>query len=129
MARRDRREQPRIPLEVEVLLDSRADATAGPLQLVLRTRNINIRGAFLELPEFDPKSPCASAEWWNRRPVRIHAQGPPLTEGEALECQAVVRWVQRRGSKRRPVGVGVLFLQPSDRWLEALQQFLDSLVA
>lgn len=129
MARRERRDQPRIPLEVEIMLDPRIDGAAGPIQMNLRTRNINIRGLFLDLPEIDPKLPWASGEWWNRRRVRIHAQGPPLTNDRPLDCDAEVRWVQRRGSKRRAVGVGLLFLQPTDLWLEALQGFLDSLVA
>lgn len=129
MARRERRIQPRIPVEVEVLLDHSDGSSEEPVTLNLRTRNMNIRGAFIELPEIPtPLPPWGKADWWGGRRVRIHTSGEPLRPGGVLECDAEVRWVERRGPKRRPVGVGVLFLTPSEEWLEALQGFLDSLV-
>jgi hypothetical protein len=129
MARRERREQPRLPIEVEVLLNPRTDGDRQPVLLTLRTRNLNIRGAFLELPECkDPQAPWVQADWWAERRVIVHLHDSPLAPGQELSCEGQVRWVERRGPKRRAVGIGILFLLPSEQWLVALRSFLDSLV-
>lgn len=129
MARRERREQPRIPIEVQVHLDPRDNGAATPVLLTLRTRNLNMRGAFLELPPWEgPPPPWAQVEWWTGRLVHIHVCAPPLANSQKLDCEGEVRWVERRGPKRRAVGIGVLFRKPTDAWVEALRQFLDSLV-
>jgi PilZ domain len=130
MARKERRDQPRIPVEMEVLLNPSEDGASGALQLGLRTRNVNARGAYLELPPpGDPPEPWVSRDWWQGRRVRIHASGPPLAGNcDSLCCEAEVRWVERRGPKRHAVGIGVLFHEATDEWLDALQVFLDSLV-
>ncbi len=129
MARRERRKQPRIPVDLEVCLDPATDGETENVSLRLRTRNLNARGAFLELSDpGEPRPPWAAAEWWAERRVRIQVSGPPLTHGETLACEAEVRWVERRGPRRRVVGIGVLFLTPSGAWLSAIHEFLDSLV-
>jgi hypothetical protein len=129
MARRERRKQPRIPVEVDVSFDPRIDSEDKPVHLQLRTRNLNTRGAFIELPvPGNPPPPWAHADWWTGRQVLIHVNGSPLAENGQIECLAEVRWVERRGPKRRPIGIGVLFLTPSEDWLNSLQRFLDSLM-
>jgi hypothetical protein len=129
MARRERRTQPRLPIDLEIQVDPQSDVGLDPVQLHLRTRNLNIRGAFIELPEpGNPPPPWSKAEWWKGRLVSISIKSDTLGHGDLLICDAEVRWVERRGPKRRPVGIGVLFLRPSDTWLRAIQEFLDSLV-
>jgi hypothetical protein len=129
MARRERRKQPRIPVDLEVFLDPAASGEHENVSLRLRTRNLNARGAFLELSDpGEPRPPWANAEWWTDRRVRIQVSGSPLAHGESLACDAEVRWVERRGPKRRVVGIGVLFLTPSEVWLSAIHEFLASLV-
>lgn len=109
-------------------VNPQVDGGSEPIQIELRTRNLNSRGAFLELPAADEDVAWSQAEWWRGRAVRLHVSDPTLASQGALECNAEVRWVERRGPKRRVVGIGVLFLAARDEWLEAVQGFLASLV-
>lgn len=131
MARRERRQQPRIPCEIEVVLDDSHTMPDAPARMTLRTRNINMRGAYFELPRpTEPPEPHSLPEFWRDRRLRVSASSPPLcTNGSTIECEAEVRWVERRGPKKRVVGIGVLFAKPPELWVRTLHDFLDSLVA
>ena len=131
MARRERRQQPRIPCEIEVVLDDSHVAPHAPVRMMLRTRNINMRGAYFELPKpIEPPEPYSLPDFWRDRRLRVTASCPPLCdERTTIMCEAQVRWVERRGPKKRAVGIGVLFTEPPEQWVRTLHEFLDSLVA
>jgi len=131
MARRERRQQPRIPCEIEVVLDDSHEGVESPARMSLRTRNINMRGAYFELPKpIEPPEPYSLPEFWRDRRLRVTVNSPPLCDnGTTVMCEAEVRWVERRGPKKRVVGIGVLFKEPPDLWVHTLHDFLDSLVA